>query len=79
MNIDDKLLTLNNGKGYIVIETLDYEGKKYAYLANKDNQLDTMFVEVLTENGMMVKEIDKNYLQEKLLPLFFEKFSKYED
>jgi len=79
MNVDDKLFTLSNGKKYIVLESLEYEGKKYAYLSNKDNELDTMFVEFNFENGMMFKEVEKKYLQEKILPLFLEKFSNYDD
>ena len=78
MNIDDKLFTLSSGKKYMVIESLEYEGKKYAYLSNIDNEMDARFVEVTFQNNVSFSEIEKKLLQEKILPLFLEKFEKYE-
>lgn len=78
MNIDNKLFTLSSGKKYMVLESLEYEGKKYAYLSNKDNELDTKFVEVKFDNNVSFSEIEKKLLQEKILPLFLEKFANYD-
>jgi len=77
MNIDDKVLTLSNDEKYMVIESLEHDNKKYAYIVNLDKQLDAKFIEVKNENGLIVEEVEKQYLQEKILPLFLDKFSKY--
>lgn len=78
MNIDDKLFTLGNGKQYMVLESLDYEGTKYAYLSNKDNELEALLVKVIIDNGIKFEKIEPNFLNNKILPLFLEKFQRYE-
>lgn len=79
MNIDNKLFTLSNGKEYMVLESLDFEGIKYAYLSNVKNELDTIFVTVNVENGLRFEPVDKEDFSKNVLPLFLEKFASYED
>ena len=77
MNLEDKLLTLSNGEKYMIIESVSYENKKYAYIVNVNKDLDTLFVEMKEQDGNIVfDEIEQEYLEEKILPLFIEKFSK---
>ena len=77
MNIEDKILTINNNE-YIVIDTIDLDNKKYAYLVNTANELDSMFKEVIiNEEEMHIESIDKDLFTNKIYPLFIEKFKNY--
>ena len=77
MKLDDKVLTLDNGKSYIVMETLEFENKNYAYLSECNNPVDTLFVEIVNNDGLSLKQIDQKFLTEKLMPVFMEKLSRY--
>ncbi len=74
MDFNDKVITLGNGKSYLVIDTVIYENKTYAYLVNKFDELDSMFREI---SSMGLNEIDKDLFSQKIYPLFIEKFSNY--
>jgi len=76
MNIDDKVLIVDN-KEYIVVETVEYEGKLYAYLVNNANVIDSIFKEVIFNDDMKLLSIDKSLFLEKIYPLFLEKFKNY--
>ena len=77
MNIEDKVLTINNNE-YIVIDTIDLDNKKYAYLVNTANELDSMFKEIIiNEEEMRIESIDKDLFTNKIYPLFIEKFKNY--
>lgn len=76
MNIDDKVLIVDN-KEYIVVETVEYEGKLYAYLVNNANAIDSIFKEVILNDDMKLLSIDKSLFLEKIYPLFLEKFKNY--
>jgi len=76
MDIDDKVLVVNNVE-YIVVETVDAENKKYAYLVNAKDETDTIFREVILSGGLRVVPIEKEIFKQKIYPLFIEKFKKY--
>ena len=71
MNYRDKVITLNNGNKYIVVEQVDYENGIYLYLSNRDDKLDNIVVKV---NGDSILQIDPELYETKILPLFLEKF-----
>ncbi len=72
MNLDDKVLVLNDKK-YLVIEDVEYENKKYLYLVNDNDEKDTTFVEL---EGNNLYTIDPDLFLSKILPLFEKKFSE---
>jgi len=76
MSIEDKVLTVNN-KDYIVIETVQFEGRIYAYLVNNANVSDSIFKEIVVDNDMKLLSIEKTLFSEKIYPLFLEKFKNY--
>ena len=79
MNIENLLFTLENGKKYMIIETVQLDGKQYAYLVNRDNEIDSMFREVALTEEKGLKEIDKDLFKEKIYPMFIKKFESYKD
>ena len=76
MDIENKILTVN-GQKYLVMETVEYNNKKYAYLINKNNELDAMFREVIVDNGLKLSNIDSDFFEKQIYPLFVEKFKNY--
>lgn len=71
MDYSDKSLTMKDGREYIVIEQVNYENGIYLYLVNDADEKDTAFVEM--KDGVAV-QIDPKLFQEKIFPLFVEKF-----
>ena len=77
MNLDNKVFTIENKK-YLVIETVVFDNKNYVFLVNRENELDSMFREILNEDGnMIVKNIDPAIFNNKIYPMFLEKFQEY--
>ena len=74
MNYNDKVITMDNGEKYIVIEQVDYNGKTYLYLINKEDNKDAIFVEIKNDN---ILKIDPKLFSQHILPLFLEKLSKF--
>lgn len=79
MNYKDKVITLDSGKEYLVIEQINVNGKIYVYLVNNNNELDTMFC-IIDEEGL-IEKVDRDSLEfrEKVYSLFVEKFKQYGD
>ena len=72
----NKIFVLEDDNRYSIIETIDYENKTYAYLVNIEDELDSMFKEVVLEdNEYSLNDINKELFSTKLLPLFIEKIS----
>ena len=70
MDYSDKSITLKDGKEYIVIEQVNYEGNIYLYLVNNDDEKDARFVEMKDNN---VSLIDPDLFKDVIFPLFAEK------
>lgn len=69
MNIDIKdIITLDDGKSYVVVSKVSYEGKLYYYIIDKDNMKNIKF---LYEDNNELVEFNNKELLTKLLPLFF--------
>ncbi len=77
MDFENKIITLDNGKSYMVIDTVVYENKTYAYLVNKFDELDSMFREIVSGDNLSLNMIEKDLFSQKIYPLFIEKFSNY--
>ena len=46
MDYTNKKLILDDGKTYIVIEQVDFANHSYLYIANREDEDDTSFVEI---------------------------------
>lgn len=56
-----QLITLEDGKEYVVIDSVIYEGKNVAFLVSKDNIKEQVFVVASKENEELVIDIiDEN-------------------
>ena len=67
MDYTNKKFTLEDGKNYLVIEQVNYEGSIYLYIANPDDENDTKFVEIKDER---ILPIDSILFEQKIFPLF---------
>ena len=72
MDYSNDKFTLDNGKTYLVIEQVNYDNKTYLYIANRDDEKDTKFVEIKDDELL---NIDPILFEEKILPLFVEKLN----
>jgi len=73
MKIDNMVFEKDSNR-YLVIETVVYDGKTYAYLVNSSDELDSMFREVVIDNNQAkLKIIDKEMFSKKISVLFMEK------
>lgn len=70
MDYSDKCLETKDGKRYIVIEQVNYEGNAYLYLVNGSNEMDAMFVKMEGEN---MTKIDPELFEKVIFPMFVEK------
>ena len=75
MDFSDKCISFN-GNDYIVVEQLDYDNLTYVYLMNDVLATDTMFVEIKDDKVLL---IDPKIFEEKIFPMFIEKFKKQEN
>ncbi|MBQ6539223.1 MAG: hypothetical protein IJL76_02980 [Bacilli bacterium] len=75
IELNDKTFILDDNKRYAVIESITYENKIYAYLVNVDDEMDSMFKEIVTDNNeLSLQDIDKNLFRDKILNVFLDKF-----
>lgn len=72
MDYTNQKFTLDNGNTYIVVEQVDFENKTYLFIVNNADEKDTRFVEIKDDS---ILEIESNYFEEKIFPLFLEKFN----
>lgn len=78
MNFTDKTI-LNEDNRYVVIEEVDFDGKKYVFISNPQDKNDSRFVEVEEVDGNVIMHpIDPSLFKENILPLFIEKFETYQ-
>ena len=75
INIKDTL-TLDDNNEYVVISKVNYDGKNYYYLLDKNNMENFKFC---YEDNEELVEIEDKELNTKLLPLFVEASKKEVD
>ena len=76
MKLEGKLITLDDNKKYAVIEVITYNNRLFAYLVNINDELDSIFKEIIIkDNDLYVDDIDKKIFKDKLLNLFINKIS----
>lgn len=76
MDYNNKVFTINNKK-YLVMDTVILDNKNYVFLINKENEMDNQFKEIIYDGNLILKNIDSELFQEKIYPLFLEKFKNY--
>ena len=74
MNWDNKVLTINNIE-YLVIESVTIDNNVYVYLVNNNDESDSMFREIVNDNGLEIRTIDPDFFKTILLPLFSSKIA----
>ena len=52
MDLSNKAITMKNGKEYLVIEQVNFEGNEYVYLVNENDYKDAMFRKVIPGENM---------------------------
>ena len=72
MDYINKSITMNDGRKYIVIEQVNNDNNVYLYLVNDSDESDTAFVEMKDNEAV---QIDPTLFQNKIFPLFLEKFN----
>lgn len=70
------VITLSNNNNYVVVTTLEYNGKKYIYLVNENDNSDVMFCNYQGEE--FEKETD-NEVVEQLLQIILPEMSQIID
>lgn len=73
MTLKDNVIITESKKRFLIIETVEYENRKFAFLVNDKNNLDTMFIEIL-DDGKSIKTIVPEFFEGIIYPLFNEKF-----
>lgn len=73
MDYTDKKFTLDDNNTYIVVEQVDFENNTYLYIVNSMDEDDTKFVQIKDDE---ILDINPNLFNNKIFPLFVEKFSK---
>ncbi len=76
MDLNNKAITMKNGKEYLVIEQVNFEGNTYIYLVNEDDHKDAMFRKVVPGENIELEEIDSDLFEEEIYPLFAEKLAE---
>jgi len=76
MDLNNKAITMKNGKEYLVIEQVNFEGNTYVYLVNEDDYKDAMFRKVVPGENIELEEINSDLFEEEIYPLFAEKLAK---
>lgn len=71
MDYTNKKITLNDNKTYLVIEQVNYDNNIYLYIVNKDDGLDTKYIEIKDDR---ILPIDSNLFDTTIFPLFMDKF-----
>ena len=76
MDLSNKAITMKNGKEYLIIEQVNFEGNAYVYLVNENDYKDAMFRKVIPGENMQLEKIDSDLFEEVIYPLFAEKFAE---
>ena len=77
IELANKTFVLDNNEKYAVIESIVIENKIYVYLVNIEDEMDSLFMEVKTDNQELnLIEIDKAIFEEKILSAFIDKLRK---
>lgn len=71
MNFDDLKFTLDDGKEYLVVDSVIYKECVYVYLVNYKNPLDSMYKLVRNfDNDFVLEDVDPILFKNEILELF---------
>ena len=74
MKYEGLIFTLDDGKDYMVIETVEIKGDTYAYFTNDKNEVDSFFGKIVNEDyDLKIENISSEEFSEKVLPGFIAK------
>lgn len=74
MKYEGLIFTLDDGRDYMVIETVEVEGITYAYLTNERNEVDSFFGKIIhNDYDLRIENVSSDEFSEKVLPGFIAK------
>ncbi len=74
MKYEGMIFTLEDGKDYMVIETVEIDGNTYAYFTNDNNEVDSFFGKITNKDyDFHIENISSSEFSEKVLPGFIAK------
>ena len=77
LNLKDKVITNDDKKDYLVVESVCFDRRIFVLLVNEINPLDVLYKEVVIKDDYKIVQIESRLFKEKVLPLFMEKFNSY--
>jgi len=78
--VEVNVITLENGKDYLIVEALEVNNNRYLFLVNEDDEQDSCIRKVITENNeeYLIKLDDKEEY-ENVMTTFNEKIMRKEE
>ncbi len=74
MKYEGLIFTLDDGKDYMVVETVEINGDTYAYFTNDKNEVDSFFGKIVNKDyDLKIENISSEEFSEKVLPGFIAK------
>lgn len=68
------VVTLENNKDYIIIDTIEFNDNKYLFLSNKDDENDMCVRKIITKDREYLTKLESENELEEVLNLFTTKY-----
>jgi len=68
------VVTLENNKDYIIIDTIEFNDNKYLFLSNKDDENDMCVRKIITKDREYLTKLDNQNELEEVLNIFATKY-----
>ncbi|MBQ8902141.1 MAG: DUF1292 domain-containing protein [Bacilli bacterium] len=68
------VVTLENNKDYIIIDTIEFNDNKYLFLSNKDDENDMCVRKIITKDREYLTKLDNKNELEEVLNIFATKY-----
>jgi len=68
------VVTLENNKDYIIIDTIEFNDNKYLFLSNKDDENNMCVRKIITKDREYLTKLDNQNELEEVLNIFATKY-----
>ena len=68
------VVTLENNKDYIIIDTIEFNDNKYLFLSNKDDENDMCVRKIITKDREYLTKLESENELEEVLNIFTTKY-----
>ncbi|MBQ7030939.1 MAG: DUF1292 domain-containing protein [Bacilli bacterium] len=68
------VVTLENNKDYIIIDTIEFNDNKYLFLSNKDDENDMCVRKIITKDREYLTKLESENELEEVLNIFATKY-----